>query len=220
MARTNNPAQALNQYDCNHGPFNNLTYKQAIFVREYIKDFNGRRAAEAAGYTVGGNNPLAMVSWLMAQTRINDAIQYLMDKRARKIELSAERVLEEIARMAFANIEDFLDFHPNGDVAVNLTKATREQLAALSEVTVDEYLEGRGEDARRVKRTRIKMSDKSRNLELLGKHLRLFHDVIKNTYNIPIQNNITLVDPRSLPTEALRQLMGPDPLEVQQVENA
>ena len=62
---------------------------------------------------------------------------------------------------------------------VDLSKVTRDQAAAIHEITVDEYMEGKGEDARRVKRTRFKLCDKDRSLELLGKHLKLFTERVE-----------------------------------------
>ena len=57
---------------------------------------------------------------------------------------------------------------------IDLSTATRDQLAALTEITVEDYTDGRAEDAREVKRVRIKMADKRAALELLGRHLGLW----------------------------------------------
>jgi phage terminase small subunit len=51
---------------------------------------------------------------------------------------------------------------------------SREQATALSEFTVADFKTGRGEDARQVRRVRVKMHDKIRALIALGKHLGLF----------------------------------------------
>lgn len=44
---------------------------------------------------------------------------------------------------------------------------------------MDEYVERRGKDARNVKRVRIKLADKNRSLELLGKYLKMFTDRVE-----------------------------------------
>lgn len=53
---------------------------------------------------------------------------------------------------------------------------SREQAAALQEVTVDEYKEGRGEGAKQVKRVKLKLCDKRQSLVDIGKHLGMFID--------------------------------------------
>ena len=46
------------------------------------------------------------------------------------------------------------------------------------ELTVDEHIEGKAKDKRKVRRTRFKLADKDRSLELLGKYLKLFTDKV------------------------------------------
>jgi hypothetical protein len=65
---------------------------------------------------------------------------------------------------------------PNGDPVLNFSDLTREQAAVLHEVTVDTYVEGRGDDAREVKRVRFKLCDKLGALRDLGRHHKLFTD--------------------------------------------
>ena len=49
---------------------------------------------------------------------------------------------------------------PSGDPVLDFSKLTREQAAALTEVTVDDYLEGRGKEAREVLKVKFKLADK------------------------------------------------------------
>ena len=59
------------------------------------------------------------------------------------------------------------------DPVLDWSKLTRDQAAALIEVTVEDFLDGRGEDAREVRRVHFKLANKIDALELLGKHHRL-----------------------------------------------
>ena len=85
--------------------------------------------------------------------------------------ITAERVLCELARLSFANIQDYLQ--PGGAGGggwVDPATLTREQAAAVTalEVVTDSKV---GDGAQRL---RVKLADKSRNLELIGRYLGLF----------------------------------------------
>lgn len=149
-----------------------LTVRERLFVREYLIDLNAARAAVRAGYSP---------RWAYTNThrvinrpRVKAVIEAAMAARAAKLEITADRVLREIALMGFANLMDYFTPQEDGTVYVDLSRLTRQQAAALVEVQVEEFTSGRGAAGREVKRVRIKLADKSRNLELIGKHLGMF----------------------------------------------
>jgi hypothetical protein len=88
--------------------------------------------------------------------------------------MAAQEVLEELSRLARANMVDYMRVGPGGDPVLDWSKLTRDQAAALIEVTVEDFLDGRGEDAREVRRTRFRLANTIDALHLLGKHYRLF----------------------------------------------
>lgn len=149
-----------------------LTPKQAAFCREYLIDLNASAAARRAGYSpktadrVGHQN--------LKKLEIATEIQEAMQKRSERTQITADRVLTELARLAFSNLLDFFRVTPEGEPAVDLTAATREQAAALTELMVEDFKDGRADEARDVRRVKIKMADKRQALELLGRHLGLF----------------------------------------------
>jgi phage terminase small subunit len=156
-----------------------LTAKQKMFCREYLVDLNATQAAIRAGYSAKTAKDIGCQT--LAKVYISEYIQKLMDKRAAKIEITADKVLEELAKMAFANMQDYITVTDDGSAFIDLSNLTREQAAALAEVSVDSYLEGTGTDEEKkrvVKKIKIKLADKRGNLELLGKNLKLFNDRI------------------------------------------
>lgn len=155
-----------------------LNPRQEVFVREYLTDLNATRAAIAAGY----KPTAAKVTGCRMLTRGNVAvaIEKQRQERLAKLGIRADRVLEELARLGFSNMLDYIQVE-NGDAYIDLSKLDRQTAAAIQELTVDEYTEGRGEQAREVKRTKFKLSDKRGSLELLGKHLGLFADRVELT---------------------------------------
>ena len=151
--------------------------RHEIFAREYVKDLNGTRAAIAAGYAK--TTARATASRLLTNSNIQGLVASLTKKHADKLDLSAEKVLSELSSMGFSNMLDYIKTTEEGSAYVDLSNLTREQAAAIPEITVDEYVEGKGKHARKVKRTKLKLVDKIRSLELLGKHLKLFTERIE-----------------------------------------
>ena len=75
-----------------------LTKKQTRFCHEYVIDHNGSQAAIRAGYSSAGAS--SMGSQLLANLKVKELVQELETKLQGKLEISAERVLLEIARLA------------------------------------------------------------------------------------------------------------------------
>ena len=63
------------------------------------------------------------------------------------------------------------------DAFVDLSTLTRDQAAAIQEVTVEDYKDGRGENARDVRRVKVKLSDKRAALVDMGRHLGMFKEL-------------------------------------------
>ncbi len=90
--------------------------------------------------------------------------------------VKAEDVIRELAKLGFANMENYTRVNGLGDRVIDLSDLTSDEMAAVSEITVETYTDGHGEDAEQVKRTKFKLADKRAALVDLGKHLGLFTD--------------------------------------------
>lgn len=154
-----------------------LTDRQRRFVEEYLVCLNATKAAITAGYST--RNASRIGPELLGKTWVAEAISAAMKGRSERTELTQDMVVDELRRLAFANMLDYITIHQDGSVVVDLSKVNRDRGAAIQDVTVDECVEGRGKEARAVKRTRFKLSDKARSLELLGRHLAMFTDNLK-----------------------------------------
>lgn len=154
-----------------------LTPKIQCFVNEYIVDLNGTQAAIRAGYSARTANVQA--SQLLAKPNVQAAVQAAMAKREARTEITQDMVLKELAKIGFANMQDYMRVGPDGDPVLDFSALTREQAAALSEVTVEDFVDGRGEDARDVKRVKFKLADKRAALVDIGKHLGMFKERIE-----------------------------------------
>ncbi|MEA2036159.1 MAG: terminase small subunit [Nanoarchaeota archaeon] len=147
-----------------------LTPKQAMFCKEYLIDLNATQAAIRAGYSKKTADKIGHEN--LVKPDIKSKIDDELSKRSKRIEITAEKVLQEIAKMSFANMDDYITHTEDGEAFVDLSKLTRDQAAALTEVSVDSYFDSK----RVVKKTKIKLADKKANLQLLGQHLNLFEE--------------------------------------------
>lgn len=156
-----------------------LTPKQLRFVDEYLIDLNATQAAIRAGYSqktaaiIGSEN--------LRKPYIASEIARRQAKRSDKLEITAESVVAELAKLGFCNMQDYMRSGTDGDPYLDFSALTRDQAAALSEVTVEDYVEGRGKDARDVKRVKFKLADKRAALVDLGRHLGLFKERVELT---------------------------------------
>lgn len=146
-----------------------LTGKQERFIQEYLLDLNATQAAIRAGYKA--HAAAATGSENLRKPLIAEAIAAAQAQRSARFGTRLDEVLIELARLAFSNMEDFTRRTPDGELVADFSKATREQMAAVQEITSEVYMEGSGEDAERVKRTKFKLADKRGPLTDLCKHL-------------------------------------------------
>lgn len=88
-----------------------LTPKQERFVKLYPIYLNGKRAAEDAGYSPKSASVIAHE--LLHDPRyahVQQAIQEEMERINKRLEVTQDRIRQELARIAFANIGDFADW--------------------------------------------------------------------------------------------------------------
>lgn len=159
------------------------TIRREIFAREYVVDLNATRAAIAAGYSEAAAAQTG--SKMVRNAKVSKLIDALRTKRASKLEIKAEKVVEELSRMAFSNMADYMEIDEEGKPrGLDLSRLTRDQAAAIQEITED-ATGGSGDGERRlVLRTKFKLADKTKSLELLGRHLGMFIDKVEHSGNI------------------------------------
>ena len=151
-----------------------LTAKQERFVAEYLVDLNATQAAIRAGYSPRTAKQMGTEN--LAKPVLAAAIQKAMAERGKRTEIEADDVIRELAKIGFANMMDYTRVTDEGEMVVDLSKITREQAAAIGEMTVEDFMDGRGDDARAVRRVRFKLADKRAALVDLGRHFALFTD--------------------------------------------
>lgn len=149
--------------------------------------FNKMEAARRAGFSDTPQN----VHGLFARRDVQEEIAKRQGPRLQKFEITAEKVLQETAAVAFARIGDMVKVSPCGKyVEMDYEKLTPEIRAAIGEFTIETYMEGRSDAAQEVKRVRFKVASKLQALELLGKHLKIFKENMEVSGTIALHERI------------------------------
>jgi len=161
-----------------------LTDKQKIFVLEYLVDLNATQAAIRAGYSQKTAKEIA--SELMTKEHVKEAIQIHMDKRAEQVALNANTVLLELLKLAKSDLRKLFD--ESGSL-LPVDQWPDDAAVAVAAVDVDEIFDGYGDERKHIGYTKkVKFWDKTKSLELLGKHLKLFTD------RIEVEGDLSIAD--------------------------
>lgn len=145
-----------------------LTAKQQRFVEEYLVDLNATQASIRAGYS---QDAAAAIGWEnLRKPEIAQAIEAAQKARSERTKIDADWVLQRLALEAQADLADL--YNPNGSLKPisEWPLVWRQGLVAGIE-TQQEYVntdEGKQPDGIVHK---VKLSDRIRRIELLGKHI-------------------------------------------------
>ena len=156
-----------------------LTDKQQRFVDEYLIDLNATQAAIRAGYSVRTANEQGTQN--LAKLSIQDAISKKMAERSKRTGVNQDRVVLELAKVAFAKMTDIVD--SKGRIKED---ASPDDLACIESI---KYKESDNEYGGSVERE-VKIASKLKALELLGKHLGMWSD----KFNVTVEKSEKLDD--------------------------
>lgn len=145
-------------------------------MREYLVDLNATQAAIRAGYskkTAG-----AAAARLLQNVSVHGKIRELIEKRAQKADISAERVLRELARIGFSDIRKVVKWGSTLDLADPET-GEREVVHGIALVDSGEIDDDTALAISEVSRSdrgtiKVKLYDKRAALVDLGRHIGLF----------------------------------------------
>jgi phage terminase small subunit len=198
-----------------------LTAKQDQFVREFLLDLNATQAAIRAGYS--RRSAQEQGSQMLAHPEIKAAVEAAMAKRSAKTEIDAERVLEEIAAMAFYDPADLIGIvrelaggdecrEGEGIIEMNGRRygvggiSSPAHIAGLPE-NVRRAIVGWGWD--RNQNFTLKLADKSKALDQLARHLSLYNDKLEISGVEALGDRLARVKARAAAIEASRALPAP-----------
>ena len=168
-----------------------LTPKQKICADEYLIDLNATRAYKVAYPSVKKDEAAAAAgARLLRNVKVAEHIQKKMDERAQRTEITQDMVLQELAKIGFADVTDFVTIE-EGYVKVKSTnQMPRDKLGVIA---------GIKEGANGIE---IKLNDKEKALELIGRHLGMFKDRMELSGEVKTNNPYA-----GLTTDELKKLI-------------
>ncbi len=145
-----------------------MTEKQRIFADEYLIDLNATRAYRVAYPSVKKDETAAAAAARMLRNvKVEIYIQERMQERQKRTEITQDRVLKELAVIAFAKATDYAEVK-DGQVIIKDTEELNEQQArAIAGIKDGKF------------GIEVKLNDKEKALELLGRHLGMFKDKLE-----------------------------------------
>lgn len=170
-----------------------LTDKQKRFCEEYLIDLNATQAAIRAGYSPKTAEQTA--SRLLRNVKVQEYIAKRKKELSRSTEITQERVIKELALIAFSNNADYahvvekkMQVEAGGALVDVLDKDGKPVMYRTVEpVLTEELTEEQKRALAVIKKGRdgleVKSCDKVKALELLGKHLGIFTDKIEANVN-------------------------------------
>jgi phage terminase small subunit len=145
-------------------PADKLRRKARRFLHEYLIDLSATEAALRAGYGPERRKARAMGNYFLRRPDFRAALAAAMRERERRTLVTADRVIEEYARIAFADISRFAEWGPDGISLRPQANLSAADLAAVAEVSRPGS-----------KRTaRLRLHDKRAALAALARHTGLF----------------------------------------------
>ena len=179
---------------------NLLTTRQLTFCDEYLIDLNATQAAIRAGYS--GPHVRKTASDLLAKPDISDEIAKRMQDRERRTEITQDKVLSELAKIAFFDIRKIVD----ASGRLLQIKELNDQTAGAI-VSIDISKNG-NEEFGGNEILKLRFADKRAALVDIGKHLGMFKDKVEITGDGGGPINVTTVDPKKISTSALAEILA------------
>lgn len=164
-----------------------LTEREQRFCEEFIcaREPNGTRAAMRAGYTQNEKAASVQAARLLGKARVRARIDELKAARSKRTQVTADLILRELLKVATSDLAKAFDAKGQLRSIDQMPASIRRSIAAVK--VYDEY-EGFGKEREKVgETTEIKLWDKPKALELLGKHLKLFTDKVELSGKITLE---------------------------------
>ena len=173
-----------------------LTANQKIFISEYLKDRNATRAYKVAyPRTKKESTASVCAAKLLRNAKVKAKIDEEIEAIKNRNLITTDRVINELALIAFQNTSDFMEIDKkefvdkvgntieadfiNYDKMKNLKKEHKSIISSINQTASG---------------VSISFYDKLKALELLGKYLGIFTEKVELETEEPVIINVNVVD--------------------------
>lgn len=161
----------------------NMSPLQARFVVEYLKDLSPTKAAIRAGYAEGSAESKGYA--LLKVPKVREAIDDAIRRRSERVEIRTDDVLRELLRLATVDIGQAFDEQGRLKPMHEMPADVRRAIASVETI---ELYGGDGRERVEIGQIRkIKFWDKTKALEMLGRHLKLFTDRVEHSVSMTLE---------------------------------
>lgn len=152
-----------------------MTNAQKRFCDEYLVDLNATRAYKVAYPNCKKDETAKSAgSRLLTNVNLQNYISEKIKEREKRTEVTQDRVINELAKIAFMDIRKL--YTENGQLK-NIADIDGNTAGAISSLETLEEYDGYGDDREKIGDTKkVRLLDKTKALELLGRHLGIFND--------------------------------------------
>lgn len=189
--------------------FQPLSPKQAHFVMEWLIDQNTTRAAQAAypaakdkrnAYQIGKNN--------LKNPNVKRAIKAEFEASAKTLQVTANRIVSELADIGFIDVSQFFDSTGN---LIQPDQWTKEMSHAVESFEVEEIWDKQTRGRKQIGiLKKVKLHNKMQALEKLAKQLGHYQDKVSIDINHRVSGSVDFTRLGDSELKALVSLVGPD----------
>ena len=142
-----------------------MTKKQKLFADEYLINLNATRAYRVAYPSVKKDETAAAsAARMLRNVKVQEYISERMQDRQQRTEITQDMVVKELAAIGFSKATDYVTIRGGAVIVKDTDALTEDQIRAIA---------GIKEGANGIE---IKLNDKEKALELLGRHLGMWKD--------------------------------------------
>ena len=152
-----------------------MTDAQKRFCDEYLIDLNATRSYKVAYPRCKKDETAnAASSRMLRNVKVQEYISEKQKEIEKRTEVTQDMVIKELAKIAFLDIRKL--YTENGQLK-NVADIDSDTAGAISSLETLEEYEGYGDDREKIGDTqKVRLLDKTKALELLGRHLGIFND--------------------------------------------
>lgn len=167
-----------------------LTPKQQRFVQEYLVDLNATQASIRAGYSADTAYSIGHEN--LSKPEIAEALREAQAERAKRTEITQDRVLQELAKIGFSDIrrvvkwgsgvydtepEESQEDQPHGGALKRGSRPTGPAIELVGSHEIDDTTAAAIlEISQTSQGVKVKLGDKLGALTQMGRHLGMFTD--------------------------------------------